>query len=190
MMEVALVFRRSWIAAALLSAILMAGSASAADTKQPEVYSFGTLKAAPAETVRTQAQQWLAGAGKTDEATRKQFDAIWSQDRPLLDKVSATLSLEPTAAKLLTDVNNPALSVPTDASGSAAHGRPATAPATRTAAPPSHPRRPGTGGVRRLPVDEREGHPEEAHGRIRPDGPAASTSWVGCCAPAMPGARA
>src|SRR5262245_48387575 len=106
------VFRRSWVAAAILSAVLVAGSATAADIKQPEVYSFGSLKAAPAETVRTQAQQWLSSAGKTDEATRKQFDAIWSKDQPLLDKVAATLSLDPAAAKLLADVNNPALSVP------------------------------------------------------------------------------
>ena len=105
-------FGRSWIAAALLSAVLMAGSAVAADTKQPEVYSFGALKAAPAETVRTQAQQWLAAAGKGDEATQKQFAEIWSQDRPMLDKVAATLSLDSSAAKLLADVNNPALSVP------------------------------------------------------------------------------
>ena len=106
------VFGRLGIAVALLSAVLMAGSATAADSKQPEVYSFGTLKAVPAETVRTQAQQWLVGAGKTDEATRKQFDAIWSQDRPVLDKVAATLSLDAAASKILTDVNNPALSVP------------------------------------------------------------------------------
>ncbi|MFL5342226.1 MAG: hypothetical protein ACJ8F7_18930, partial [Gemmataceae bacterium] len=105
-------FRRSWIAAAVLSAALLAVSATAADTKQPEVYSFGALKAAPAETVRTQAQQWLAAAGKSDEATRKQFDAIWSKNQSVLDKVAATLALDPAAAKILTDVNNPALSVP------------------------------------------------------------------------------
>jgi len=106
------VFRRSWIAAAILSAVLAANSATAAD-KSPEVYSFGSLKAAPADTVRTQAQEWLTAAGKGDDANRKQFEAIWSKaDHSVLDKVAATLSLDADAAKLLADVNNPALSVP------------------------------------------------------------------------------
>ena len=104
--------RRSWIAATLLSAVLAACSASAADVK-PDVYTFGTLKSVAVETARTQAQEWLTTSGKSDEATRKRFDAIWSEaERPLLDKVADTLSLDPTAAKMLKDAGDLTVSVP------------------------------------------------------------------------------
>ena len=53
------------------------------------VIAFGTLKAASAESVRTQALEWLSASGKTDDATRKQFDAIWAKaDSALLDKIA------------------------------------------------------------------------------------------------------
>jgi len=97
------VLRRSGFAAGLLAVALTVGSARAGETK-PEVYNFGTLRAASVETARSQAQDWLARSGKADEATRKQFEAIWAKaDCPLLDKVAATLALDPAAAQLLKD---------------------------------------------------------------------------------------
>jgi hypothetical protein len=112
------VLRRSWIAASLLAAVLTVGSAGgvrAGDVKEtkPEIYNFGTLRSMTAETARTQALDWLAKAGKSDQATRKQFDAIWANaETALLDKVAATLALDPAAAKLLKDVNDVATNVP------------------------------------------------------------------------------
>lgn len=107
-------FRRTWLAAGLLSAMLAGGGAFAAEKgPKPEVYNFGTLRAQPADAVREQARDWLAKTGKADEAMRKQFDAIWGNpDAALLDKVAATLSLDAGAAKLLRDVNDVRTNVP------------------------------------------------------------------------------
>jgi hypothetical protein len=110
------VVRRSFVAAGLLSALLATG-ATAGDVKEikPEIYNFGTLRALTVENARTQALDWLAKAGKSDAATRKQFDAIWANaDTALLDKVAATLSLDADAAKLLKDVNDITTNVPSD----------------------------------------------------------------------------
>jgi hypothetical protein len=105
-------FSASWIAPALLTLVLAAVPAAAGDAK-PEVYSFGTLRSVQTDAARTQAQEWLAASGKADEAIRKHFDAIWNQtERPLLDKIAETLSLDPNAAKLLKDAGDITLSVP------------------------------------------------------------------------------
>lgn len=107
-------FLRTSVAAGLLSAVLVAFPAIAGDTKS-EIYTFGSLKSASAETARTQALDWLTKAGKTDQATRKQFDAIWSHaDRCVLDKVAQTLALDPAAAKLIKSSNDITMSVPKD----------------------------------------------------------------------------
>lgn len=96
---------RTWLAAGLLSAVLIVG-ARAGEIK-PEVYSFGTLRSHSPDSVRTQAQDWLARSGKTDEATTKQFEAIWANsDTPLLDKVAATLAFDAEAAKLLKEISD------------------------------------------------------------------------------------
>ncbi len=105
-------FRRTAIAAGVLSAVLVVGSARAGDTK-PEIYTFGSLKAVAADTARSQAQEWLVKVGKTDEATRKQFDAIWNQaDQSVLDKIAATLAFDAEAAKVLKSANDITVSVP------------------------------------------------------------------------------
>jgi len=111
------VIRRSFVAAGLLSALLASGAVAGDVNKEakPEVYNFGTLRAMTVENARTQAQDWLAKAGKTDAASRQKFDAIWANaDTPLLDKVAATLSLDADAAKLLKDVNDITVNVPKD----------------------------------------------------------------------------
>lgn len=104
------------LSAALMSAgvaVVLCGPAGAADSK-PAVYTFGTLKAPSAEAARAQAQAWLDGAGKTDEASRKTFQSIWGQDdRSILDRVSDTLVLgSPDAARLLAEARDPVAAAP------------------------------------------------------------------------------
>lgn len=103
--------RRSLIAA-FLSAAFVAGNATAAEKSAVEAYSFGTLKSITVETARSQAQEWLAASGRTDDGTRKEFESIWSREGNLLDKIAATLALDPAAAKLLKEANDPAASAP------------------------------------------------------------------------------
>jgi len=106
------VFRRSWLAACVLSAVVAVG-ASAAENSKPDVIAFGTLKAASADVVRGQALEWLTASGKADDATRKQFDAIWGKaDSALLEKIADTLSLDTTAATILKDAADITKSVP------------------------------------------------------------------------------
>ncbi len=102
-------------AAAALALGLVGGLASAADRKPlKEMPSFGLLKGLSAAEARAQSLAWLQGAGKTDEASRKAFEAIWKADRPLLDKVSATLALgDPAAANLLNEARDPDTAAPT-----------------------------------------------------------------------------
>jgi len=95
---------------------LVGGLASAADSKKPlkEMPSFGLLKGMTAEEARTQSLAWLTAAGKTDDASQQAFEAIWKGDRPLLDKVSATLALgDPAAASLLNEARDPDTAAPT-----------------------------------------------------------------------------
>jgi hypothetical protein len=89
------------------------GAAGAADQKQPAVYTFGTLKTPTVEAARAQAQAWLDAAGKTDDASRAAFKAIWEADKPLIDRVSETLTLgDADAAKLLAEARDPAAPAP------------------------------------------------------------------------------
>jgi hypothetical protein len=87
----------------------------AEDAKRPkEVASFGTLRAPAPEEARSQALAWLKGVGKSDATTQKDFDHIWSDDRPLLDKVADTLTLgDAEAAKLLVEARDPNTPAPT-----------------------------------------------------------------------------
>jgi len=77
-----------------------------------ELASFGTYQAPKAEEAKAQALEWLKSVGKTDAASQQAFEAIWSTDRPLLDKVTATLVLgDARVAALMAearDVNAPA----------------------------------------------------------------------------------
>jgi hypothetical protein len=95
----------------LATVVLCGGPLSAADTeKKPpkELASFGTLHAPSADAVRTQAQDWLKAAGKSDEASLKAFEAIWQADKALLDKVADTLTLgDADAKKLLDEARDP-----------------------------------------------------------------------------------
>jgi len=106
---------RIWLSASVLAAGVAAGLpgvAGAAESKSA-VYTFGTLKAPTAEAVRDQARAWLEGVGKTDDVTRAAFQAIWESDKPLLDRVTETLTLgDANAAKLLAEARDPAAPAP------------------------------------------------------------------------------
>jgi len=106
-----------WISAAGL-ALLLAGSGmvQAEPEKKPlkDLPSFSLLRAPAPDAARGQALAWLKGVGKTDAATQKSFEELWSSDRPLLDKVSGTLALgDPAAAQLLKDARDPETPAPT-----------------------------------------------------------------------------
>jgi hypothetical protein len=95
--------------AAALALLLVGSSYAVADTgKKPakEESSFGALKSADAAEARKQAETWLKSV-KADDATLAKFKTLWDSDRPLLEKVSATLALgDKDAAKLLADAKD------------------------------------------------------------------------------------
>jgi hypothetical protein len=110
-----------WRVAALAAAtLLLSGGALRADDKAPAperkkeaITSFGVLETPTPEAARAKALEWLKEAGKAD-AHQKEFDAIWSSDRTVLEKVTETLALgNADAAKLLEDARNPETPAPT-----------------------------------------------------------------------------
>jgi hypothetical protein len=90
------------------------GNADRQPTK--ELASFGTLRSLAPETARKQAETWLKEAGKTDEASRQQFAAIWdSTDGNVLDKVAQTLALgDEQARQLLAEARDFNAAAPTE----------------------------------------------------------------------------
>ena len=108
---------RHWLSGLALTALLV-GSGTVwgqAEKKSPkELSSFGTLRTPTPEAARGQAQDWLKGVGKTDDTNQKAFNAIWEQDRPVLDRVAATLELgDPQAKKILEEARDAAAPAPT-----------------------------------------------------------------------------
>jgi tetratricopeptide (TPR) repeat protein len=94
------------------SAPLLADDAARKPAK--ETSSFSALRAPTTDAVRAQAQAWLKDAQKTDAATQKAFDALWTSDRPLLDKVVRTFALgNPAVAQLLKEARDPETAAPT-----------------------------------------------------------------------------
>jgi hypothetical protein len=89
---------------ALVASVGAIRAADAPARSSKEVATFGALQAPTVEAVREQAAKWYASTGGKDQ---KAFDAIWAADRPVLDRVSQTLSLgNPEAAKLLKAAND------------------------------------------------------------------------------------
>jgi hypothetical protein len=106
-----------WLPAVALAALLPGSGAAVADTGNKAVKeesSFGALKAATPDEVRAQAETWLKSVGKTDAASQDRFKTIWKAERPLLDRVSQTLTLgSPAAARLLTEARDADAAAPT-----------------------------------------------------------------------------
>jgi hypothetical protein len=96
-----------------LSVLLLSRGTTQAGPAGERLASFGTLPPVTLEGARAQADAWFNQAIK-DGSKRHAFEMIWEEpDRPLLDRVSDTLALEPTAARLLADARNPLVSAPT-----------------------------------------------------------------------------
>jgi len=89
------------------------GQAPRQTAKDP--ISFGALRPAKPDEVRTQAEAWLKTAGKLD-ATQKAFEAVWAQsDRPVVDRLADTFALgDEQAAKLLADARDSNKPAPTN----------------------------------------------------------------------------
>jgi hypothetical protein len=111
-----------WRMAALAAAalVLCGGSLWADDAgpatgrKKEAITSFGVLESPAPDAARAKALDWFKEAGKAD-AGQKEFDAIWSSDRTVLEKVADTLGLgDPGAARLLEDAGNPDKPAPTE----------------------------------------------------------------------------
>jgi hypothetical protein len=86
-------------------------------TKRPagEPISFGTLRPAKPDEIRNQALAWLRSTGKSDAASQKAFEAIWSQaDRLLADRLADIFAQgDAQAAKLLAEARDPNQPAPT-----------------------------------------------------------------------------
>jgi tetratricopeptide (TPR) repeat protein len=106
-----------YVSALSLFLVLLGGHPLWARTEKQslrETASFSLLRSPAPEAARSQALDWLKGVGKTDAATTKAFDHIWTGERPLLDKVAATLALaNPDADQLLKEARDPDAPAPT-----------------------------------------------------------------------------
>lgn len=83
-----------------------------------ESVSLVALKTPTLESARAQALTWLTETGKTDPASLKQFEDIWTaaSERPILERVAGTLALgNPEAGKLLNAARDPAAPPPLEA---------------------------------------------------------------------------
>jgi len=104
--------KRLWFSLSALAVLLtVGGQAMAQDAKRP--IGFGTLDAASAETVKTQAEAWLKATGKMDGGMADQFETIWKQDRPVLDRLADTFGLgNAEAAKLIAEARDTSAPAP------------------------------------------------------------------------------
>jgi hypothetical protein len=89
---------------AMVAAVGAVRAADAPARTGKEVATFGALQSPTVEAAREQAAKWYASVGGKDQ---KAFDAIWTADRPILDRVAQTLALgNPEAAKLIRQIND------------------------------------------------------------------------------------
>ena len=108
----------------LATILLLNGALFADKTVQKEESSFGSIKSPDATEVRNQADAWLRSVGKADAATLTKVNTVWASDRPLLDKVSATLALgDADAARLLAEARDAERARADDNAGPAAQRR-------------------------------------------------------------------
>jgi hypothetical protein len=106
-----------WVTTAVAALVLANGVALADAGAKPtkkEDSSFGSLRGIDVAEAKKQAEAWLKSV-KTDAASQAKFKTIWEADRPLIDKVTATLVLgDDTAAKLLGEARDADSAAPTD----------------------------------------------------------------------------
>jgi hypothetical protein len=101
------------LAVPLAAANPLRGQATRSPAREP--ISFGTLRTAKPEETRAQALAWLQKTGKSEAASQKAFEAIWSQpDRSIVDRLADTFALgDDYAAKLLAEARNSGKPAPT-----------------------------------------------------------------------------
>ena len=108
---------RTTVLALVLAVPLVAASTARAEAERKptkELISFSALRAPSSDEARSQALAWLKAVGKSDAATLKAFDEIWSKERPVADRVAQTLALgDAEAAKLLAEARDPSKPAPT-----------------------------------------------------------------------------
>jgi hypothetical protein len=113
---------KRWRVAALAAAVLFLGGGllraddkgPAPERKKEAITSFGVLEEMTPDAARAKALDWLKEADKAG-AHQKEFDAVWSSDRSVLEKVADTFALgSPDAAKLLEEARDPATPAPTE----------------------------------------------------------------------------
>jgi hypothetical protein len=99
---------RKWVATAAISALTITISqpAIAAEAAKPTVYTFGTLRTAPADQAKARSAEWLASIGKMDAGA---FEKIWANEsRSVFDRTIDSLLLGSTEAEaMLLDARNP-----------------------------------------------------------------------------------
>jgi len=103
---------------ALVAIVVASTSVALADTDKKatkkEDSSFGAIKGVDAAEAQKMAEKWLTSV-KNDATTKAEFEKIWASDRPLLDKVTATLVLgDADAAKVLAQARDADESAPTE----------------------------------------------------------------------------
>jgi hypothetical protein len=94
----------------------IAALAQAPNKPAKEVISFSTLRAATPDAARSQALDWLKGAGRADANCMNTFDSVWqAEDKTVLERVGETLALgDPDAAQLLRDAADSSSPAPTE----------------------------------------------------------------------------
>jgi hypothetical protein len=103
-----------WLFAMISVTLAAVGVALGADGGQPagKGSAFGMLKADAAET-RKRAEEWLKSRRASADVMSR-FNAAWDGPAPVLDKVTASLTLgEPAVEKLLADARDEAAPAPT-----------------------------------------------------------------------------
>jgi hypothetical protein len=102
------------VAVPLAAADPLRGQAVKRPAKDP--ISFGALRPANPDEVKSRAEAWLKGSGKFD-ATRTAFEAVWAQgDRSVVDRLADTFALgDDRAARLLSEARDSDKPAPTDA---------------------------------------------------------------------------
>lgn len=105
--------RRLFLAAIAVG--LMSTSVSNLLAQPKDLIAFGSLEATSAETVQTQARDWLKQSNNANAETMQKFESLWQQQhRSTLDRLADTFALgNPQIAKLLAEARDPLSPAPT-----------------------------------------------------------------------------
>jgi hypothetical protein len=100
----------------LTAALALFAGAPLSSIVAAEARPLASLQAMPADSAREQAWAWLRGQGKSDDAIRKQFDAIWADaSRSVCDRIADSLALgDADAARLLKEARDTEAVPPTE----------------------------------------------------------------------------